>query len=1061
LTFTRHLRVRKATRPTVGATILALLGFALGTTPSPAFASSLVSDPTITNINPVAGAACGGDVITFTGTNFQGVDQAMPPNPPNTTAPASKPNRLFFRTGPNAPIGTWINAAGVASVASDGTSFTATTPGMPAGTYDVVVYNVGFTGESNTTNNPAIATGAFTVLPFSVPTVTGLTNIGSSPPPRGPAGGTSLTISGHCLSSVTKVMFGTDPTMWFDKVVDSNCTSPKPGCVSSASNIAIAVDSPAFVANPTLPNKMDVRVKDPAHTSGIVPGDVFTYDLTPTVGQLSTHGGASGGGDSVTITGDPTIGGLYKTWSNTTAVKFGNTSVDPANYVVNDDNTITVTKTPPGTGTVDVTVTTNRGVSATSFHDSFTYLDSPPAVTSLQPHQGPAAGGNAVQVHGSGLGGTTQVAFGSNSVNCPAACTVVNDSEVDVAHAPAGTAGTTVDVKVTNSAGQSAANPGNPGDSYTYIAAPAVSGVSPSSGPSSGGQSVTISGSGFSQNTTVISFGSTDVTSGFTVNDDNHITVSAPTHVPGTVDVTVKTDGGTTAVNANDKYTFIPPQPAVASIAPTSGTVAGGTLVTINGGGFDGGSGAGGGNGSSDVLAVYFGGTAVAPTTANGFQYVNSGQIKIMSPRLPQSVSPPAALDVTVRTHQGVSQTNANDKFTYQVVPGQFVALPKPVRICDTRPANADNTTFCHDGTLGPGQTIDVPVTGLAGVPTHGVASVIANITAVPTEGTAQGGFFTAYPTGQQTPNASNLNFGPGPAVPNLAQIEVGDGDSITVFNANGSNDLIIDITGYTLAPVDSSGAGLFNPINPSRISDTRHGSLPNHDSTIGPNSFLDVQVTGAGGVPASGADSVVVNVTAVPTASTQAGGFLTVYPTPSDGSGPPNVSNLNFGPGPAVPNRVVVRIGNGGMIRIYNFNGHTDVLVDANGWFTSASGSGAGFTPQNPSRLMDTRGAGGPLGAGQIRSLQVRNGSGLAPANATAVVVNVTATGTTAPGGFLTVSPHPGSNTPSTSDLNFGPGQTIANLVVVRVGTNDSIDIFNNNGSTQVIVDLEGYYTP
>jgi serine protease len=74
-----------------------------------------------------------------------------------------------------------------------------------------------------------------------------------------------------------------------------------------------------------------------------------------------------------------------------------------------------------------------------------------------------------------------------------------------------------------------------------------------------------------------------------------------------------------------------------------------------------------------------------------------------------------------------------------------------------------------------------------------------------------------------------------------------------------------------------------------------------------------------------------------------------------------------------------------------------------------------------------------------------------------TAVVLNVTVTNPTA-GSYLTVWPD-GNGQPLASDLNFGKGQTRANLVVVKVGANGKVDLSNLAGSTDVIIDVVGWY--
>ena len=125
-----------------------------------------------------------------------------------------------------------------------------------------------------------------------------------------------------------------------------------------------------------------------------------------------------------------------------------------------------------------------------------------------------------------------------------------------------------------------------------------------------------------------------------------------------------------------------------------------------------------------------------------------------------------------------------------------------------------------------------------------------------------------------------------------------------------------------------------YHPLSPVRIADTR-GGLP-----VGADSVLDVVVTGLAGVPSSGVGAVVLNVTAV---DATVGGYLTVFPS---GSVRPVASNLNFGVGVAVPNTVIAKVGAGGKVSIYNFSGATDVIVDVQGWFSTAGAdSGPVFT--------------------------------------------------------------------------------------------------------------------
>ncbi len=149
-------------------------------------------------------------------------------------------------------------------------------------------------------------------------------------------------------------------------------------------------------------------------------------------------------------------------------------------------------------------------------------------------------------ITGTGFTGATAVSFGATS----AASFTVNSATSITAVSPAESAGT-VDITVTTPNGTSATSAN---DQFTFVAAPTVTSLSPTSGPATGATSVTITGTGFT-GATAVSFGATSAAS-FTVNSDTSITAVSPAHVAATVDVTVGTVGGTSAVSANDQFTF-------------------------------------------------------------------------------------------------------------------------------------------------------------------------------------------------------------------------------------------------------------------------------------------------------------------------------------------------------------------------------------------------------------------------------------------------------------------------------------------------------------------------
>jgi hypothetical protein len=116
----------------------------------------------------------------------------------------------------------------------------------------------------------------------------------------------------------------------------------------------------------------------------------------------------------------------------------------------------------------------------------------------------------------------------------------------------------------------------------------------------------------------------------------------------------------------------------------------------------------------------------------------------------------------------------------------------------------------------------------------------------------------------------------------------------------------------------------------------------------------------------------------------------------------------------------------------------------------------GAPFTALPPTRLLDTRESGGPVGPNAVRTVKVAGVSGV-PANAGAVVMNVTVDQPTA-NGYVTVYPN-GQPTPLASNLNFVAGKTIANLVTAKIGADGSVNIYNFAGQTNVLFDVVGWF--
>ncbi|MCC6434815.1 MAG: DUF1501 domain-containing protein [Acidimicrobiales bacterium] len=366
--------------------------------------------------------------------------------------------------------------------------------------------------------------------------------------------------------------------------------------------------------------------------------------------------------------------------------------------------------------------------------------------------------------------------------------------------------------------------------------------------------------------------------------------------------------------------------------------------------------------------------------------------------------------------------------------PGELVAT-SPSRRLDTRIGQGVPSA----GPLGPEQVVDVLVAGTAELPAGSTVAAVMNVTAVtPTSG----GYLTVWPTGESRPLASNLNFQPADVVPNLVVCKVGRKGMVSFFNATGHTDVVADVVGY----IRPAGTTVLVPVQPVRLLDTRDSGA------VGPSGDIGLTVVG-GAIPGGGVDSVVLNVTATgPTGDS----FLTVYP---EGTDRPWSSNLNVRAGQTVPNLVVAKVGAGGRVRIFNAAGSVHVVVDLLGYTINGGGPTGRVVAVSPARVLDTRepGHGGPLQGGAARRVELAGRGGL-PGACSGVVANVTVTGPTHDG-YLTVWPAH-LERPHASNLNFGPGQTVPNLVVAAVSADGAINLFAPFGSTHVIIDVVGYIT-
>jgi hypothetical protein len=173
----------------------------------------------------------------------------------------------------------------------------------------------------------------------------------------------------------------------------------------------------------------------------------------------------------------------------------------------------------------------------------------------------------------------------------------------------------------------------------------------------------------------------------------------------------------------------------------------------------------------------------------------------------------------------------------------------------------------------------------------------------------------------------------------------------------------------------------------------------------------------------------------------------LTLYPC---GDTPPYTSNVNFRAGQTVANQAFVKLSPTGSVCVFS-SADTDVVIDLNAAFhPDAAPELVGFTPV---RVLDTRST-TKLDAGQTIELDLGGDAGID--GAVAFALNLTVTEPEA-AGFLTLYPC-GQDMPTVSNLNYVPGQTVANHATGIANANGAVCLYTLE-ATHVVIDVEGAY--
>lgn len=393
-------------------------------------------------------------------------------------------------------------------------------------------------------------------------------------PPSGVAtGGTRVLIDGEHFApagSTTTVRFGeleADPE---DGLTDRRVWVPSP--------------------EPTETGVVDVRVAVTLASGevGLSEPASFEYVPAPTVTSIDPASGSADGGNLVTIGGTGFRRGATVLFGPSDGSaepvegepRFGrNRTSSVVEYVDAETLRALAPSGPPGV--VNVVVINADGQFGV-LTDGYTYDGDAPTISAVSPASGPSLGGTEVTISGTGFVTGATVSFGDGADRADARVTAVASGSI-TAEAPAHPAGA-VTVRVTNPDGGTAAR----ATGFTYTASPvptiaATNGITPTSGPSLGETQVSITGTGFAPGA-IVRFGTGPgaVDAGAAVLDATRLNVTTPAVAPGSTEVRVVNPDG--SASAPSTFTFdASPSPTVASIAPTTGTTAGGIKVTITG----------------------------------------------------------------------------------------------------------------------------------------------------------------------------------------------------------------------------------------------------------------------------------------------------------------------------------------------------------------------------------------------------------------------------------------------------------------------------------------------
>ncbi|MFE3856078.1 LamG-like jellyroll fold domain-containing protein [Streptomyces griseorubiginosus] len=404
--------------------------------------------------------------------------------------------------------------------------------------------------------------------------------------------------------------------------------------------------------------------------------------------------------------------------------------------------------------------------------------------------------------------------------------------------------------------------------------------------------------------------------------------------------------------------------------------------------------------------------------------------------------------------------------------PAGYHQAVTPTRILDTRSGTgitgtgitAGASTVTSDSVTHlkiAGDSVTSPVSGAPTAIPDSVTAVAVDVTATAESDT---GYVTTYADGTQRPITSSTNFAANTTATGYQIVPVGNDGKIDLYthvdSTGGTTALIVDVTGYFTSNAAVPGDQTYTPLTSAvRALDTRssiaHTNLTS-TGTVAVGTNFTLQITGQNNIPAT-ATAVAVNLAA---ANAAGAGYLQAYAT---GYAPTADTSLSFTSGNTIASLSGdVPVGTSGTITISVHGNATAVLADISGYYTTTT-AGQTFHTLNPTRLVDTRsGIGGTKGAVAANGTYTLTTATtqLVTSAATPTLAAMLTVTNTAAGGHATAYPT-AVGKPVTSNINWGAGDTLANLTLTPTDTRGQISIYNNSsGSTDFVIDCSGYYT-